>query len=217
MVRPVEMGSLHLHPRVVGFRRRLDGSEAKLELMEAPTVTQRVICRAADQSRAAVSDLIEAALVAELVAPGSRLVVISPWITDFPVIDNRAGQFSHLDAQWGAARIRLSSALRSLMLRVVHISVACRSGISEEEFIERLRLAAQTDGTDELLTLQRDDDLLRDRAHEKALIAQSWALHGSMKFYLQRRRVERRTRDVYDRPSDRGDVGFRTRPDLRTH
>lgn len=36
MVVPIELGSLHLHPRVVGIRRRLDAIEVELELMEAP-------------------------------------------------------------------------------------------------------------------------------------------------------------------------------------
>ncbi len=145
-------------------------------------MTQRVIRRAADQSRAAVSDLLEAVLVAELTAPGTRLLVVSPWITDFPVVDNRAGRFSQLDPQWGATRIRLSSVLRSLLLRGVELKVACRPGTREDEFIDRLRVAAGTDGTNDLLVLQRHDDVLRERGHEKALVADSWALHGSMNF-----------------------------------
>lgn len=145
-------------------------------------MSQRVIRRAADQSRAAVGDLLEAAFVAELVAPGSRLLVVSPWITDFPVLDNRAGRFAHLDAQWGAARIRVSAVLRSLMTRGVAVSVACRTGPSEDEFIERLRLGVEADGTGDLLVLQRSDDVLRARAHEKALVSDGWALHGSMNF-----------------------------------
>ena len=36
MVDPTEVGSLHLHPRVVGLRRRANSMEAVLELMEAP-------------------------------------------------------------------------------------------------------------------------------------------------------------------------------------
>ena len=36
MVDPTEVGSLHLHPRVVGLRRRTNSMEAVLELMEAP-------------------------------------------------------------------------------------------------------------------------------------------------------------------------------------
>lgn len=145
-------------------------------------MNQRIVRRAADQSRAAVSDLLEAVLVAELISAGSRLLVISPWITDFPVVDNRSGRYAHLDPQWGASRIRFSAVLRSLLLRGTRLSVACRPGPREDEFLSRLKTYAISDGTDDLLRLQRSDEVMRERAHEKALVADSWALHGSMNF-----------------------------------
>jgi PLD-like domain len=145
-------------------------------------VSQRVIRRAANQSRVAVADLLEALMVAELLAPPSRLLLISPWISDFPVIDNRDGQFTHLDAQWGAARIRLSAVLRSFLVRGTRVYIACRSGSREDEFVNRLQGVAEADGTDSFLAFQRAEDKLRDRSHEKALVADSWALHGSMNF-----------------------------------
>ena len=145
-------------------------------------MSQRVIRRAANQSRVAVADLLEALLIAELLAPGSRLLFVSPWISDFPVIDNRGGNFSHLDAGWGAAKIRVSAVLRSLMVRGTRVSIACRSGQREDEFIDRLRSAAEVDGTSALLALQRAGDLLRERSHEKALVADTWAVYGSMNF-----------------------------------
>jgi hypothetical protein len=36
MVDPVEMGWLHLHPRLTGIRRHLEGVDALVELVEAP-------------------------------------------------------------------------------------------------------------------------------------------------------------------------------------
>jgi hypothetical protein len=36
MVEPIEVGTLHLHPRLVSLRHRVGGAEAELELMEAP-------------------------------------------------------------------------------------------------------------------------------------------------------------------------------------
>lgn len=145
-------------------------------------MSQRLIRRSANQSRVAVADLLEAVLVAELLTPGRRLILVSPWISDFPVVDNRAGRFSHLDAGWGATKIRLSAVLRSLLQRGVEVSIASRSGDREDEFVDRVGTAALADGTEEFLTLQRGDNLMRERNHEKALIAETWALHGSMNF-----------------------------------
>ncbi len=145
-------------------------------------MSQRIIRRAADQSRVAVADLLEGLFVADLLTPPSRFLLVSPWISDFPIIDNRSGSFAHLDAQWGAARIRFSAVMRSLLMRGTHVSIACRPGDREDEFVDRIQTAAETDGTDPLLTLQRADDVLRERSHEKALVSDAWALHGSMNF-----------------------------------
>lgn len=145
-------------------------------------MSQRVIRRAANQSRVAVADLLEALMIAELVAPPSRLLLVSPWISDFPLIDNRAGRFAHLDSQWSATRIRLSAVLRSFLIRGTHVYIACRPARREDEFVEHLQTVAELDGTDSFLTFQRAEDRFRDRSHEKALVADSWALHGSMNF-----------------------------------
>lgn len=145
-------------------------------------MSQRVIRRAANQSRVAVADLLETLMIAELLTPPSRLLLISPWISDFPIVDNRAGQFTHLDAQWGTGRIRLSAILRSFLARGTQVSIACRPGSREDEFVHRLQAVAEVDGSDAFLSIQRAEDRLRDRSHEKALVADSWALHGSMNF-----------------------------------
>lgn len=145
-------------------------------------MSQRIIRRSSSQSRVAVGDLLEAVFVGELLAPGRRLLVASPWLTDFPVIDNRGGQFSHLDPSWGATRIRISGVLRALLQRGVQVAVATRPGIAEEAFLDRLRSGAEADGASSRLTLRAADDPSRSWAHEKALIADTWALHGSMNF-----------------------------------
>jgi phosphatidylserine/phosphatidylglycerophosphate/cardiolipin synthase-like enzyme len=145
-------------------------------------MTQRLIRRAANQSRVAVADLLEAVFVAELIAPGTRLMLVSPWISDFPIVDNRSGQYLQLDAQWSATRIRFSTVLRSLLSRGVRISIACSSGDRENAFIEQLTMLAQTDGTEDLLRVRRDEVFRRGIAHEKALVADNWAIHGSMNF-----------------------------------
>jgi len=145
-------------------------------------VSQRIIRRSSSQSRVAVGDLLEAVLVGELLAPGSRLWVVSPWLTDFPVIDNRGGQFTQLDPTWGASRIRISAVLRALIQRGVLVSVATRPGQSEEDFLDRLRSGAEADGSAARLRVRAADDAGRHWAHEKALVADTWALHGSMNF-----------------------------------
>jgi len=146
-------------------------------------MTQRLIRRTQTQSRASVGDLLETLFVAELLVPGSRLLLISPWISDFPVIDNRAGQFTHLDSRWGVTEVRLSSVLRSLLARGTTVQVACQSGSREDEFVNLLKTGAETDGTDSFLEIRASKDVaVPGMEHEKALICDGWALYGSMNF-----------------------------------
>ena len=141
----------------------------------------RRIVHSAGRSRGALSDLLQHLMVAELVAPGRRFVVVSPWITDVPVIDNRSGRFSSLDPRWGASAVRISAVLRSMLLAGTDVYLACRPGKAEDRFVDRLTSLAVADGSRSNLTIARRDDIFTaNRRHEKALIADGWAIQGSM-------------------------------------
>ena len=144
-------------------------------------MTERIIHRLAERPNRAIAEAIESLAVAELIEPGKRFVVVSPWISDFPIIDNRGGEFSSLDSTWTATRVTFSSFLRSLLRRGVRVLVACGQGRSEIDFIERVRSGSVQDGTSDLLTLRVSEfDSSRLLEHEKALVSDEWVVHGSM-------------------------------------
>jgi hypothetical protein len=143
-------------------------------------VSTRTIRRATNQSRLAVADLLATVLVGEVLAPGSRLFVVTPWFSDAPVIDNRGGRFAGLDPGWPSGPVRITAVLRTLLAHGVAVSMACRPEPRETDLLERLREAADRDGTGALLRVRQDGYLEASRAHEKALVADGWALHGSM-------------------------------------
>lgn len=146
-------------------------------------MSQRLIRRTVNQSRNSIADLLEVVLVGELLAPGTRLLLVSPWLSDMPVIDNRSGQYGQLDSRWSATRIRFSETLRALLLRGTTLDLACRTGAREQEFVDHLRRAVEGDGTDSLLRVHQDPALVYlEQEHGKALVADNWALHGSMNF-----------------------------------
>ncbi len=146
-------------------------------------MSQRLIRRTVNQSRNSVADLLEVVFVGELLAPGTRLLLVSPWLSDMPVVDNRSGRYGQLDSRWGATRIRFSEVLRTLLARGTTLDLACRTEPRELEFVDRLRRAAEGDGTDSLLRVHQDAALVYlGQEHGKALVADNWALHGSMNF-----------------------------------
>jgi phosphatidylserine/phosphatidylglycerophosphate/cardiolipin synthase-like enzyme len=146
-------------------------------------MTDRLIHRAAARPNRMISDALQSLLVAELMLPGRRFMVVSPWITDFPAIDNRRGGFTALDPTWGTSWVTFSTVLRALLRQQVRVSVACGTGPREDEFVQRTETGAKRDGTDDLLTVRRSPaDPNRVLDHEKALVADTWAVHGSMNF-----------------------------------
>jgi phosphatidylserine/phosphatidylglycerophosphate/cardiolipin synthase-like enzyme len=141
----------------------------------------RLIHRGAARPHRMIADALQGLVVGELVAPGNRFLLVSPWISDFPLLDNRGGRFSALDSQWGAAWIPLSGVLRSFLNRQIQVQVACGSGVREDDFVECLRRYALRDGVDDLLVIRRSPESpVRVLDHEKALVADTWAVHGSM-------------------------------------
>ena len=76
-----------------------------------------------------VRELLQAIFVGEMLAPSQCLWLVSPWISDIPVIDNRAGAFDALDSSWGPRALRLGEVItRSLQIgTTVVVADAARS------------------------------------------------------------------------------------------
>lgn len=142
----------------------------------------RLIHRTAASPHRMIAECLEGLFVSELMHPGKRLLVASPWMSDFPALDNRGGQFTALESSWIAKMIPFSSVVRALMLRNVRIRLACGPGARETDVIDRIETAARVDGTDTYLHASRLPHEHRLFSHEKALIADTWAVYGSMNF-----------------------------------
>lgn len=144
-------------------------------------MTERLIHRLADRPNRAIAEALESLALAELLDPGRQLMIVSPWISDFPIIDNRASSFSALEPSWGAGKVTFSDFARSLLRRGSRVLVGCGDDQGAIQFIERLRAGSRQDGTEESLTIKvlpiGSQQFIE---HEKALIADSWAIYGSM-------------------------------------
>lgn len=144
-------------------------------------MTSRLIHRTVDRPNRTIGQLLELLALSEVTAPGQRFLAVSPWITDFPMIDNRSGTASALESSWPAARLTFSAFLRTLLRRGVQVSVASSHDKTAADFLQRLESMAVNDGSDNLLrTRMIGDEDHRKLDHGKALVAETWALYGSM-------------------------------------
>lgn len=122
-----------------------------------------------------VADLLQSIFAAEILRPSSRLWIISPWISDIPVLDNRANTFSSLVPEWARSRVHLSMVLEWLLDRGTIVHVATRSNEEHNrDFVSRLEsLSVGRSG----MRLHRTAEL-----HDKGILGDGYHLAGSMNF-----------------------------------
>jgi hypothetical protein len=121
----------------------------------------------------AISDVLAAALLAELCSPSEELWLVTGWVTDIPVIDNSIRQF---DAVMGAetrSTLSLTDVFTILTQQGTHVHVAVREDPHNQTFVGRLQRVCASDA----LHLYSGADL-----HEKILVGWTWVLKGSMNF-----------------------------------
>ncbi len=193
LVTPLDAGSLLLHPRLRGIERGVNEWIAQLELVAPTQITQppcgeddsedatsRLIVRTPRGEREEIRDLLESLLATELMLPGQELWLVSPWITDLPLLDNRTGGYSGLEPSWPKRRISLAEvlayALRNspqMMIRII-----TRPDVHNTRFCARLRHLTSLDGNEQRLSI--DDK--RENLHTKGLAGSRFAFIGSMNF-----------------------------------
>jgi len=120
-----------------------------------------------------IPDLLQTIFVSELIAPSACLWIVSPWVSDIPIINNTTNSFQSLDTTWGRGIIRFSQVLKSLADLGSTIHVATRPDSHNLGFIDRLRSTVNPDKiqTHSVETL-----------HEKGIVGDEFYLGGSMNF-----------------------------------
>lgn len=126
-------------------------------------------------SRRETRDLLQLLFVAEIVSPSTCLWLVSPWVSDIAVLDNRAGELAGLEPDWGPRNIKLSEVLLRLARAGSSIVVAVLSDGRSTEFLRRLASSFYEEGIETQLTTHEEEVL-----HEKGLAGDDFHLSGSM-------------------------------------
>ncbi len=189
---PVDTGVLLLHPRLRAVLRQDGRVRARLELVSPGQIaaappepgyvpgTARLIVRTMNGSRDDVRDLLESLFAAEMLAPSEQLWLVSPWISDLPVLDNRAGAYAGLEPSWPKRHLTLAE-LFAFALKSAphcHVRIVTRPDPRNARFCERLRTLADLDGSTSRLNIENN----RETLHIKGLAGSNFVLKGSMNF-----------------------------------
>ncbi|WP_224705152.1 phospholipase D-like domain-containing protein DpdK [Devosia aquimaris] len=140
------------------------------------TFETRRIFKSAVTSQNLIRELLQLMLLGELVAPGGqRAWLVSPWISNILLFDNRAGGFGSLNPEWGNREVRLVEVAVNLIARGTPLGIATSFDTHNDAFIAAVSEAAEEAGlSDKLLIVQRR------HLHTKGVLIKRGLLTGSM-------------------------------------
>lgn len=136
----------------------------------------RRIFKSAVTSQNLIRELLQMMFLGELLAPGGeRAWLVSPWISNVVLFDNRAGGFGSINPEWGSREIRLVEVLTDVMARGTALGIATSLDDHNDPLIDALTTAADETGLTDKLCVVR-----RQHLHIKGLLLKRGLLTGSM-------------------------------------
>lgn len=142
-------------------------------------MTSRLIFKGRSRAEREIESLLQSIFAAELVYPSEEIWLVSPWVSDVPLLDNRAGSFSGVEPTWGRRPISFVETLTAVMRRGTRLVVATRPDDHNKRFVHRLQNAVRAAGMSDRLLVHMDD---QSSLHEKGLLGQDYYVSGSMNF-----------------------------------
>ncbi len=139
----------------------------------------RQILSNAAYARNQLSEILQAIFAAELLCPSRELWLVSPWISDIPVLDNRDLAFTSLLPNVPAGQVQLSTALSALSNKGSTIVIVTHEGKDSDTFLDALERRVALSGDPGALRVR-----FRDELHAKGLVGDDFQLVGSMNFTL---------------------------------
>lgn len=122
-----------------------------------------------------IKELLQTMFVAEGLQPGDEIWVVSPWISNVVLIDNRSGSFDAINPEWGRREIRLVDVLLTLMYHGTKVRIVTRNDASNDAFRTRISDVSRESGLEDLVSVH-----IHDKLHTKGILLTRCLLMGSM-------------------------------------
>ncbi len=121
-----------------------------------------------------IPELLQIIFAAEIMAPSRCVWLVSPWISDVKIIDNRANLFTHLDPDWLRREVSLSEVIGKILNLGTFVCVVTRPLPHNDNFVEKME-QFESLGLPVRVRVQQE-------LHEKGLLGDYYYLSGSMNF-----------------------------------
>jgi hypothetical protein len=119
-------------------------------------------------------DALSSVLAMEGLKPSKEIYIISPWMSNSPIIENNYDKFSDIFPFIGGNRIHLADILCSYAFKGSNVRLICNpNNKSTEEFINEIKRIPEGE--------KIEFRILKDN-HEKGMVTSNFYLHGSMNF-----------------------------------
>ena len=126
-------------------------------------------------SREELADAVQTLFVGELLAPSRPLYLVQAWVSDVPILDNRAGRFADLLPGMPRTTLHLADLICYQLGRGGSCVIACRPEPSNEQFITVLHGRIGSG-----LLLERLNVVESEELHEKGILTDRILMSGSM-------------------------------------
>ena len=137
----------------------------------------RRIFKSSLTSQSSIRELLQNVFVSELLSPSETVWLVSPWITNVAILDNRSGSFDILNPQWGHREVRLLDVLLQGLSTGTNFRIVTRPLEMNDRWLSQLDESATQSGLIDSLTVIR-----RDILHTKGFLTSTGLLVGSMNF-----------------------------------
>lgn len=139
------------------------------------TQLYRRIFKSQQTGNATTRELLQSMFVGEYLQSGDEIWIVSPWLTNIALIDNRSGNFDSLNPSWGRREVRLADVLVSFMEKDVRVVIVTRNIDTNEPFVNKVRELSEMHAVGEYLHV-----VLKPELHTKGILLSSSLLMGSM-------------------------------------
>ena len=113
-------------------------------------------------------------LLIGLILSPDDLWLVSPWVSDFDLLDNRAGNWDSIEPAWGARYVRFSELLIAAIESGCNLKYVTNNDPMNQRFYDQL--IARLGSGHSILKLEKKS------LHTKGLLCSSFFLAGSMNF-----------------------------------
>jgi phosphatidylserine/phosphatidylglycerophosphate/cardiolipin synthase-like enzyme len=139
------------------------------------TYELRRIFKSSKTSGAIIRELLQMIFIAELLQASKEVWIVSPWISNVPIIDNRGGYFDVINPEWGHRKIRLGDLALHVLSNGAHLTLVTRPDDHNVEFLDRLEETTREAALNDQL-----NSIKRENLHTKGILTGRGLLFGSM-------------------------------------